>query len=143
MATKKWHVKDVKCRDLKLLSRYSLREHEVLYSSSRDLQDKLESKKMGESEKRCILKFRKRERSKACQSNELDTLECNIKNLVKIKNSLQREINNLKKEKEMFVIKNFLEDDNMRGEMPLVCPAEIDDVIQSLGSVMGSVVEKL
>ena len=142
MATKRWHVKDVKCRDLKLLSRYDLAEHEVLYLASRDLQNKLNSKNMNESEKQCVLKFRKRERSKACQSNEIAALECNIKELVKQKNNLQKLKHDLRKEKEMFLIKYFLEDDNIKGGMPHESPAEIDDVIRSLGNVMESAVDK-
>ena len=142
MTTKRWHVKDVKCRDLKLLNRYKLEETEVLYLSSRDLQNKLKSKHINESDKQCILKFRKRERSKACQNNELATLERNITNLTIIKTSLQMEIYNLKKEKEMFLIKNFLEDDNMLGGMRWESIAEIDDVIRSLGTAMESAVDK-
>ena len=142
MATKRWHVKEVKRRDLQLLNSYKLEENEVLYLTSRDLQNKLNSKNVNEIDRQCILKFRKRERSKACQSNEMAALECNLQNLRRMKEKLQIEKYNLKKEKEMFSIKSFLENDSFNGGMPQNSTAEIDDVICSLGSVIESAVEK-
>ncbi|KAI6649222.1 hypothetical protein LOD99_11590 [Oopsacas minuta] len=139
---KRWHVKDVKFRDIRILEKYKLKENDVLFLNSRELQNKLNFKKMSENEKLRVLKFRKRERSKVSQSNEMMALECSVDNLIKQKLDLLIEIDELQKEKEIYLIKNYLENENMNVATPQVSKVELDDVICSLGSVIGLSVDK-
>ena len=119
-----------------------MKESEVLFLSSKDLQTILSSRGLTEIEKLCVLKFRKRERSKVSQSNEMLALECSVDNLMKMKVELLMEIHSLQKEKEMYLIKNYLESDRTCGAMVPVSPVELDDVIFSLGNVMETTIDK-
>ena len=139
---RRWHVKEVKNRDMEILRKYNLKESEVLFLSSKDLQTILSSRGLTEIEKLCVLKFRKRERSKVSQSNEMLALECSVDNLMKMKVELLMEIHSLQKEKEMYLIKNYLESDRTCGAMVPVSPVELDDVIFSLGNVMETTIDK-
>ena len=138
---KRWHVKEVKNRDMEILKKYNLKESEVLFLSSKDLQTILSSRGLNEIEKTCVLKFRKRERSKVSQNNEMVALEYSVDNLMKMKVELLMEIHALQKEKEMYLIKNYLESDRNCGAMVPASPVELDDVIFSLGNVMGSKID--
>ena len=139
---KKWHLKKAKNRDMEILKKYNLKESEVLFLSSKDLQTILSSRGLNEIEKTCALKFRKRERSKVSQNNEMVALECSVDNLMKMKVELLIEIHALQKEKEMYLIKNYLESDRNCGAMVPASPVELDDVIFSLGNVMGPIIWK-